>query len=572
MIDESRLIFCSILKCGLPLEFLRRASFGSARFVYFVCLIRIRSGGRHELPFHHRLIVVHHHHHRHHQHTTSLFFADQTRSGMPPKTHGPATPGQDTPARTASTISIGRPPSQYESSPLMGSKSSSAARYTSGGRRASANASGPSGSTVKAESVNGADDECYDDIDDADALELPAPQRRRQSLRSIVKQRSKYYIPVLDWLAHYDIKLLGGDITAGVTLACLIIPQSMSYASSLAHLTPVAGLWSVAIPGLVYAMLGTCRQLSDGPEAALSLLVGQMVNEVVNGDPHAIPKDAEKVAIQVACVITLQVGVFTFLLGILRLGFLDVVLSRALLRGFITAIGVIIFIEQLLPMLGLSALLHGASSMHPIEKLFFVIEHVSKTNMHTATLSAVALSILIGMRIIKQRVGGWVRYIPEIFLVVVASTGELRECLALRHVYLNSQGFWTVITAMFRLDGHGVDVLGKLQGGIGLPFGMPFRTEYLRHFRRTVSASGPSETSASLMLVCPASDSSCDCRRVSLYCVCSPRSVAHFLPRLVEATSTRSSPRKKTLRNSDTQSRQTENWLHSAQGISLPRS
>lgn len=299
----------------------------------------------------------------------------------------------------------------------MGSKPST--RYTSG---APAAAAGPSKSKAKAESVDGGD-ECCDDNEDMDPLVLPAPPRR-QSLRSIVKQRSKYYIPVLDWLAHYDVRLLSGDITAGVTLACLIIPQSMSYASSLAHLTPVAGLWSVAIPGLVYAMLGTCRQLSDGPEAALSLLVGQMVNEVISGDPHSIPKDADRVAIQVACVITLQVGVFTFLLGILRLGFLDVVLSRALLRGFITAIGVIIFIEQLLPMLGLSALLHGASSLHPIEKLFFVIEHINQTNMHTAVLSAIALSILIGMRILKQRLQGWVRYIPEIFLVVVASTGE----------------------------------------------------------------------------------------------------------------------------------------------------
>jgi MFS superfamily sulfate permease-like transporter len=106
------------------------------------------------------------------------------------------------------------------------------------------------------------------------------------------------------------------------------------------------------------------RQLSVGPEAALSLLVGQVITQLTLSDPHTIPANPEKVAIAIAIVITLQVGhtrrasvlllirqrrqvgMITFLLGICRLGFLDVVLSRPLLRGFITAVGIIILIEQ----------------------------------------------------------------------------------------------------------------------------------------------------------------------------------------------------------------------------------
>lgn len=108
----------------------------------------------------------------------------------------------------------------------------------------------------------------------------------------------------------------------------------------------------------------TYRQLSVGPEAALSLLVGQVITQLTLSDPHTIPANPEKVAIAIATVITLQVrgplvrrvgcclkiflqvGLITFLLGICRLGFLDVVLSRPLLRGFITAVGIIILIEQ----------------------------------------------------------------------------------------------------------------------------------------------------------------------------------------------------------------------------------
>lgn len=100
----------------------------------------------------------------------------------------------------------------------------------------------------------------------------------------------------------------------------------MSYASGLAQLPPIAGLYSVVIPGLIYSLLGTCRwvtraqhrvhrltfrnfrQLSVGPEAALSLLVGQVITQLTLSDPHTIPANPEKVAIAIAIVITLQVG------------------------------------------------------------------------------------------------------------------------------------------------------------------------------------------------------------------------------------------------------------------------
>lgn len=81
------------------------------------------------------------------------------------------------------------------------------------------------------------------------------------------------------------------------------------------------------------------RQLSIGPEAALSLLIGQMITELVYGDPHSVPNHPELEGAAIALVTTFQVGIITLGLGLLRLGFLDVVLSRALLRGFLTAVG-----------------------------------------------------------------------------------------------------------------------------------------------------------------------------------------------------------------------------------------
>lgn len=168
---------------------------------------------------------------------------------------------------------------------------------------------------------------------------------KRRSIAKKVKQRSKYYVPALSWIPNYSFASLGGDVVSGISVACLLVPQSISYASGLATLAPVAGLWSTALGGIVYSIFGTCRcvydvesanlrQLSVGPEAALSLLIGQLIKEIVYGDPHAIPENPEQEGAIIAVIATFQVGLLTFFLGLFRLGFLDVVLSRALVRRY----------------------------------------------------------------------------------------------------------------------------------------------------------------------------------------------------------------------------------------------
>jgi len=136
----------------------------------------------------------------------------------------------------------------------------------------------------------------------------------------------------LQWIPNYTFSLFGGDLSAGLTVAALLIPQSVSYATSLAKMSPVTGLFSASIPPIAYAFLGSSRQLNVAPEAALSLLVGQAVTSALRSDPHTSPPDPEAVALAVATAITVQVGFISFILGFFRLGFMDVVLSRALLR------------------------------------------------------------------------------------------------------------------------------------------------------------------------------------------------------------------------------------------------
>ncbi|QRW25335.1 sulfate anion transporter [Rhizoctonia solani] len=189
---------------------------------------------------------------------------------------------------------------------------------------------------------------------------LGGHQREPTSTWGVFKMRSKYYVPALDWLPNYSFSLFWGDFAAGLTVASLVIPMSMSYASGLARLDPLAGLISAAVPGLIYALFGSSRQLSVGPEAALSLLVGQAVTQVLHGDP--LPK----FPFCGTCCINDD-----HFPRLLRLGFIDVVLSRALLRGFVTAVAVCRAVKR---------------------------------------------------RLAKREGWRWVKFIPEVFLAVVIAT------------------------------------------------------------------------------------------------------------------------------------------------------
>jgi MFS superfamily sulfate permease-like transporter len=109
------------------------------------------------------------------------------------------------------------------------------------------------------------------------------------------------------------------------------------------------------------------------------------------------------------------------------LGFIDVVLSRALLRGFITAIAVVILTEQLVPMFGLVALMHEVHPESTFDKVIFLLEYVfTHANITTTIVSFSALAVLVGIRAIKGvfQKYWWIYRLPEVLLVVVFSTCE----------------------------------------------------------------------------------------------------------------------------------------------------
>ncbi|ELU42006.1 sulfate anion transporter [Rhizoctonia solani AG-1 IA] len=283
---------------------------------------------------------------------------------------------------------------------------------------------------------------------------LGGHQREPTSTWGVFKMRSNFW----------------GDFAAGLTVASLVIPMSMSYASGLARLDPLAGLISAAVPGLIYALFGSSRQLSVGPEAALSLLVGQAVTQVLHGDPTPFDQ------LQTRLALTLRkVGFFSFALGLLRLGFIDVVLSRALLRGFVTAVAVVITIEQLIPMLGLVRLEHSIKPVPvtTIDKFLFIVQNAG-THAHwlTTIISFATLVALLSARAVKRRLAKregwrWVKFIPEVFLAVVIATA---------------------LCDKFDWDLQGVDILGSasIKKGAKL-FDFPVKHANLKFLKATTS-------------------------------------------------------------------------------------
>ncbi|KAI9496448.1 sulfate transporter family-domain-containing protein [Zychaea mexicana] len=238
---------------------------------------------------------------------------------------------------------------------------------------------------------------------------------------SLIKVRSRYYLPVLQWLPHYNANLFLGDLIAGLTLACLLVPQALSYATALCKLEAIHGLYAIAFPAITYAIFGMSRQMSVGPEATLSLLVGSSIAQQEQYDDDHLDRLAW------ACLMTLFVGIFTFLLGIVRLGFLDSLMSRALLRGFITGVAVVVMLQQSIILLGLVGISEEAGiteASSSIARVTFLFNHIHQAHRLSTIVSAVSIAVLLGFRMLKSKLAKyrWLALFPEVLLVVVLAT------------------------------------------------------------------------------------------------------------------------------------------------------
>ncbi len=311
--------------------------------------------------------------------------------------------------------------------------------------------------------------------DDALMYEDSAMCVRMDNANLISRNRYlSYYLPVLVWSREYKWSYLKGDFIAAITVAGMYVPMALSLADNLAHVPPVYGLYSFVFNPFVYAMLGSCPSMVVGPEAAGSLLVGSVVKMSVDLG-RGNDDDAELQA-KICGIVAGMADATVFIAGVARLGFLDSVLSRPFLRGFISAIGVVIAVDQLVPELGLSRLQektpgvgHGSS----VDKLWFIFGNLDKVHRLTFALAGISFAVIMLFRELKKRLTPRypsVAYFPDRFLIVVLSA-------------------W--LTYYFEWDQQGVAVLGEIKAASGhlFSFRWPFSTSHIKHIRDAMGTS-----------------------------------------------------------------------------------
>ena len=243
--------------------------------------------------------------------------------------------------------------------------------------------------------------------------------------------------PIFDWLPKYNKSDFQGDLAAGLTVGVMLIPQGMAY-SMLAGLPPIYGLYASIIPILLYAILGTSRQLAVGPVAMASLLVASGLAPIVSAetDPSTY--------LNLAILLALLVGIFRLVLGLLRLGFLVSFLSQPVISGYTSAAALIIGLSQLKHLLGIK--IPNSNYIH--EVLYNAVLNISAINMITFLIGLGGIGLMLWLKQINKK---YKLSIPgPLAIVVIAS----------------------LLVIGFGLVTQGVAIVGEVPKGLPTP-GLP---------------------------------------------------------------------------------------------------
>jgi high affinity sulfate transporter 1 len=197
-------------------------------------------------------------------------------------------------------------------------------------------------------------------------------------------------IPCIGWVRGYRREWLRLDVMAGLTVAAVVIPKAMAYAT-IAGLPVQVGLYTAFLPMLIYALLGSSRPLSVSTTTTIAILVGSELGQVVpDGHPASL--------MRASATLTLLVGAVLVLASVLGLGFLANFISEPVLVGFKAGIGLVIVVDQVPKLLGLH--FHKGPFVH---NLLAILRGVPGTSVATLAVGAVMIAILVGIERVRPR-------------------------------------------------------------------------------------------------------------------------------------------------------------------------
>ncbi|WP_348734270.1 sulfate permease [uncultured Mycolicibacterium sp.] len=238
-------------------------------------------------------------------------------------------------------------------------------------------------------------------------------------------------VPGLANFRGYPRTAVRGDVLGGLTVSAYLVPQALAYAT-LAGLAPVAGLWAALPPLVIYAFLGSSRQLSIGPESTTALMTAAVLVPVVGAaDPGRYAAHAATLA--------LLVGVICLVAGLLRLGFLANLLSRPVLVGYLAGIAAMMVASQLGRLTGVTV-----SGESIIEQVRSFVTAVPELRWPTVALSAAVLAVIFALDSRAPR-------LPGPLIGILAATAA------------------AALLAGSRNGGDMVDVVGAIPAGLPVP-------------------------------------------------------------------------------------------------------
>jgi len=197
-------------------------------------------------------------------------------------------------------------------------------------------------------------------------------------------------IPCIGWLRRYRKDWLRLDVMAGLTAAAVVIPKAMAYAT-IAGLPVQVGLYTVFLPMLIYAALGTSLPLSVSTTTTIAILTGGLLGQVASGgDPVSL--------MSALATLGLLVGGMLVLASLLRLGFIANFISEPVLIGFKAGIGLVIVVDQIPKLLGIH--FQKGSFLH---NLLAILGGLPETSIATLAVGAVMIVILVGIERFRPR-------------------------------------------------------------------------------------------------------------------------------------------------------------------------
>ncbi|KAL5542853.1 hypothetical protein UlMin_010563 [Ulmus minor] len=219
--------------------------------------------------------------------------------------------------------------------------------------------------------------------------------------------------PILSWAKDYSLTKFKGDLIAGLTIASLCIPQDIGYAK-LAYLPPQYGLYTSFVPPLVYAFMGSSRDIAIGPVAVVSLLLGDLLQAEID------PKNAVAYR-RLAFTATFFAGFTQFTLGFFRLGFLVDFLSHAAIVGFMGGAAIIIALQQFKGLFGIKEFTKKTDIVSVLRSVFTTAHH--GWNWQTIVIGVSFLTFLLLAKYIGKRNKKyfWVPAIAPMISVVVST-------------------------------------------------------------------------------------------------------------------------------------------------------